>query len=95
MVSSRSAEVISATPRRFPRIVRDPVIVGGEPTVQGTRVPVRSIVVLYQLYGDTERLQRAFPRLDEGEIREALDFYRAHREEVDTLIAENEDDGAA
>ncbi len=95
MVGSSSAEVISAIPRRFPRIVRDPVIVGGEPTVQGTRVPVRSIVVLHQLYGDTERLRRAFPRLDSDDIREALDFYSAHREEVDTLIAENEDNGAA
>ena len=95
MVGSRSAEVISAIPRRFPRIVRDPVIVGGEPTITGTRVPVRSIVVLYQLYGDTERLRRAFPRLDDDDIREALDFYRAHRKEVDILIDENEDNGAA
>ncbi len=74
MVSSRSAEVISAIPSRFPRIVRDPVVVGGEPTVQGTRVPVRSIVVLYQLYGDTERLRRAFPRLDDDDVDEALAF---------------------
>ena len=95
MVGSRSAEVISAISRRFSRIVRDPVIVGGEPTVQGTRVPVRSIVVLHQLYGDTEHLRRAFPRLDDDDIREALDFYRAHRKEVDILIAENEDNGAA
>ena len=95
MVGSRSAEVLSAITRGFPRIVRDPVIVGGEPTVQGTRVPVRSIVVLYQLYGDTERLRRAFPRLGDDDIREALDFYRAHRKEVDILIAENEDNGAA
>ena len=95
MVGSRSAEVISAIPRRFSRIVRDPVIVGGEPTVQGTRVPVRSIVVLHQLYGDTAHLRKAFPRLDDDDIREALDFYHAHRKEVDILIAENEDNGAA
>ena len=90
MVGSRSAEVISAIPRRFPRIVRDPVIVGGEPTVQGTRVPVRSIVVLHQLYGDTERLRRAFPRLDDADVDETLAFYGANIEEVDRLIAENE-----
>ncbi len=95
MVGSRSTEVLSAMPRHFSRIVRDPVIVGGEPTVQGTRVPVRSIVVLHQLYGDTERLRRAFPRLGDDDIREALDFYSAHREEVDALITENEDSGAA
>ncbi len=95
MVGSSSAEVISAIPRRFPRIVRDPVIGGGAPTVQGTRVPVRSIVVLHQRYGETERRRRAFPRLDRDDLREALDFSSAHRAEVDTLIAENEDNGAA
>lgn len=36
------------------RIIRDPRILGGEPTVKGTRIPVWSIVVTHRYYGDTE-----------------------------------------
>ncbi len=31
-------------PSRFPHIVRDPRVLGGEPTVAGTRVPVWVVV---------------------------------------------------
>lgn len=57
----------------------------------GTRVPVRCIVVEYQLYGNVEEVQRAYPHLDITAIHEALAFYEAHREEIDRLIQENEE----
>jgi uncharacterized protein (DUF433 family) len=71
-------------------IVRNPRICGGEPTVVGTRVPVRSIVLQWQHYRDLERVRRAFPRLDAEAIKVALAFYEANREEIDRLIEENE-----
>ena len=61
--------------KAFPRIVHDPEIVGGEATVRDTRVPVRSIVLMYRLYQDIDRLRRAFPRLDGDAIAEALAHY--------------------
>lgn len=72
------------------RIIRDPRICGGEPTVAGTRVPVRSVVIQWQLYGDYDRVQDAFPRLDVPAIKYALDFYENNRAEIDRLIEENE-----
>ncbi len=71
-------------------IVRDPAIWGGEPSIHGTRVPVSSIVVEWQLSQDVEQVHRAFPRVDIPTIREALAYYEAHREEIDGLIEENE-----
>lgn len=71
-------------------IVRDPRICGGQPTVAGTRVPVRSVVIQWQLYHDLNRVQSAFPRLDIPAIQAALAFYESHREEIDHLIEENE-----
>lgn len=76
--------------RESARIIRDPRICGGEPTVAGTRVPVRSVVIQWQLYGDYDRVQEAFPRLDISAIKAALAFYEDNREEIDRLIEENE-----
>jgi uncharacterized protein (DUF433 family) len=71
-------------------IVRNPNVSGGDPTIAGTRVPVQSVVVSYQIYGDLERVQQAYPRLDETDIQAALAYYGGHRAEIDRLIAENE-----
>jgi uncharacterized protein (DUF433 family) len=72
------------------RIVRDPAIWGGEPTIYGTRVPVSSIVIEWQLSQDLKQVHQAFPRVDVPTIREALAYYETHREEIDRLIEENE-----
>lgn len=74
----------------FPHIVRNPVIVGGEPVIDGTRVPVRSIVIIYRLYRDMARVLKAFPHVSGAAAEEALAYYEAHREEIDRDIAENE-----
>lgn len=77
---------------RVPRIVRDPRVLGGEPTIAGTRVPVRAVVVAFRLHGDRARVGRAFPTASPEAIDEALAFYESHREEIDRFIAENEAD---
>ena len=67
-----------------------PGICGGEPTVAGTRIPVRSLVILWDYYHDVERLLRAFPRLDGSAIECVLAFSEVNRTEIDRLIEENE-----
>ena len=62
-------------PNRFPRIVRDPRIVGGEPTIKGTRVPVRSIVLFRRYEEDLTHNLEAFPRLTPVDVDEALVYY--------------------
>jgi len=72
------------------RIVRDPGVCGGEPTVEGTRVPVSSIIVQWHFYLDLERVRDAFPHLNLPTIEKALAYYEKHREEIDGLIEEHE-----
>lgn len=81
-----------ALPRRSartaePRIVRDPRIVGGEPVVAGTRVPVRSIILAVQAGDPPGVIHRSFPTLPGGGLEAAVAYYADHREEVDRLIA--------
>jgi uncharacterized protein (DUF433 family) len=70
----------------YPRIIRDPRIHGGEPVVRGTRVPVRAIVVAWSAEPDVTAMLDAYPRLTDADVREALAYYRAHRDEMDGRI---------
>ena len=71
-------------------IVRNPRIQGGEPTIRGTRVPVRSVVVARDRYhGDLVQVAQAFG-VDEAAVSAALAFYEANKAEIDRVIAENE-----
>lgn len=71
-------------------VVRRKAILGSEPTLRGTRVPVRAIVLAQRQYPDTARIKIAFPMLSVEEIKTALAFYDAHRDEIERYIAENE-----
>jgi uncharacterized protein (DUF433 family) len=75
-----------------PTIVRDPKVLGGEPTIQGTRVPVRIVVLAWRLAPDLTRICRSYPRLIPAAVQAALDYYAAHRAEIDRYIAENDAD---
>lgn len=73
------------------RVVRNPRILGGEPTLEGTRVPVRTVVIATRYTKDIDDIVRGYPMLDRTAVEEALAFYRQHRDEIDQYIAENED----
>jgi uncharacterized protein (DUF433 family) len=76
----------------FPRIVRDPRILGGEPTIKGTRIPVRVLVVYRRHEPDLTHLFEDYPRLTQADFDEALAYYEAHPEEIDRYIRESGDD---
>ncbi len=76
----------------FPHITRDPDVVGGEPVIKGTRVPVRSIAIHARVYHDIDQIRKAFPRVSREAIHEAMVYYGLHWQEIEQYIAENEDD---
>jgi uncharacterized protein (DUF433 family) len=73
----------------YPRIVKDPRIVGGEPTIAGTRVPVRSIVLLFEADGDYESVCESLPTITREDVEAALTYYRDHRDEIERYFVEN------
>ena len=81
----------SRTPSRSgERIIRDPRVCGGEPTIEGTRVPVSSIVVQWRFHQNLSRVHEAFPHVEVPTIKKALRYYEEHRQEIDGLIEEHE-----
>ena len=73
------------------RIVRVPGVCGGDPTIEGTRVPVASVVIQWKYYKDLDRVLEAYPHLDIPSIQAALRFYEKHQDEIDLIIRENEE----
>ncbi len=70
-------------------IVRNPRILFGEPIIEGTRIPVRSVVLYHYGYGNVEGVLQALPTLTAPDVETALQYYRAHREEINQHIAES------
>lgn len=70
-------------------IVRNPRILFGEPIIEGTRIPVRAVVLYKYEYGDVEGVLTALPTLRAEDVEIAMRYYADHREEINRHIAEN------
>jgi len=73
--------------------MRNPRVLGGEPIVRGTRIPVRSIVLARREYGQPEGVLDAYPQLTLANVLDALAYYEMHRAEIDRYIQANLDEG--
>ena len=61
-------------PRQHPRIVSDPEIMLGKPTIRGTRITVELILKKLAAGMTPAELLEAYPHLASEDIRAALDF---------------------
>ena len=73
---------------------RDDAILGGEPAIRGTRIPVRSVVLAARDYGGVDGALRAYPQLSRSAVQDVLRFYETHRAEIERYIDERNADEA-
>ncbi len=74
----------------FPGIESSPSVSGGEACIVRTRIPVW-VLVQARILGTSEAdLLRAYPTLRAEDLSNAWAYYRAHKEEIDKNIEENE-----
>ena len=62
----------------FDRITTDPAILNGQPCIRGMRLTVRRVLEALALYPDREELRSECPELEEGDIRQALEYAAAN-----------------
>ncbi|HHT9116345.1 MAG: DUF433 domain-containing protein [Planctomycetes bacterium] len=59
---------------RFTRITVNPNQMGGVPCIRGLRIPVATIVGMVADGMSEEKILKAFPDLERGDIQEALQY---------------------
>jgi uncharacterized protein (DUF433 family) len=75
----------------YPGIDSVPNVNGGEPCIVRTRIPVWLLVQARKLGTSEADLLGAYPSLRAEDLANAWAYYRAHRDEIDKQIVENEE----
>ena len=78
---------VTATTTRY--VVRDSRILGGEPIIDGTRTPVRSIVEMWRMGIAPEEIPLHYPHLSLAQVFDALSFFQDHMAEIIDYIERN------
>jgi uncharacterized protein (DUF433 family) len=69
--------------KEFPRITFDPAVMGGRPCIRGLRVTVGTLVGMMAAGHSVPEILKAYPYLEEQDIREALSFAAWRAQEAD------------
>ena len=73
--------------KNLTRVTFDPKIMGGKPCIRGMRVTVGTIVGLVAAGHSTVEILKAYPYLEEADIREALAYAAWRVEEIELPLA--------
>ncbi len=82
--------VISDLTNVFPGIEKTPGVSGGDACIAKTRIPVWSLVNARRLGMTDKEILYNYPTLVAEDLKNAWNYYRANKEEIDELISENE-----
>jgi len=75
----------------FPGIESKNAVCGGEPCVVRTRIPVWVLVQARRLGMSESDILRSYPTLRAEDLVNVWAYFRAHREEIQQQIRENEE----
>lgn len=75
-----------------PYVTSNKSICGGAPSIDGTRIPVWSIIKWYKIGMSIEEIMNEFPQLMPAQIHDAFSYYYDHQNEIEKEIAENENE---
>jgi len=94
MTSAEKAQVLQWIARdlggAFPGIESTPGVSGGEPCIVRTRIPIWVLVQARKLGSREADILRSYPTLMAEDLINAWAYYRAHKDEIEQQIIENE-----
>lgn len=95
MLPSEKAQVLQWLARdmggAFPGIESIPAVLGGEPCIVRTRIPVWLLVQARKLGSTEADLLKVYPALRAEDLTNAWSYYYAHKQEIEQQIRENEE----
>jgi uncharacterized protein (DUF433 family) len=65
-----------------PYVVKQADVLGGQPCVEGTRVPVRVVAGLFETGSSIEEIRRSYPTLTPAQIHDAISYALDHPDEI-------------
>jgi uncharacterized protein (DUF433 family) len=71
-------------------LVRTPEVCGGKLRIDGTRVTVNQIAVLYKRGESAEEIAEHYPQATLAQIYAALAWYHSHTQEIEQELADEE-----
>jgi uncharacterized protein (DUF433 family) len=72
---------------RLTRITLDPQVMGGKPCIRGMRVTVGMVVGLLAAGHSNSEILKAYPYLEEQDLREALAYAAWRADEMEAPLA--------
>lgn len=73
---------------KLDRITVEPGKMNGQPCIRGMRITVRRVLLAIATYGTGDELRRAYPDLEDEDIRQALEYAAANLDDrVEDLVA--------
>ena len=72
-----------------PHIVCNPEICGGSPIIEGTRISVMQIALMWKGGDSPDEIASAYPHLKLTQVYDAIIYYLDHQEEIEEQIREN------
>ena len=66
---------------KLDRITVEPGKMNGQPCIRGMRITVRRVVLAVAAYGTGEALRKAYPDLEDEDVRQALEYAAANLED--------------
>jgi uncharacterized protein (DUF433 family) len=85
---------MSRTQVRHPYVTSARGIQGGSPTVEGTRIPVATIVIWHKQGKDIDEILQMYPQLNPAQIYDVLSYYHDNQEAVEKEVALLQDEEA-
>ncbi|MBI1297980.1 DUF433 domain-containing protein [bacterium] len=74
----------------YPGIESTPGVIGGDACIVRTRIPVWLLVQARKLGTSESKILESFPSLTALDLANAWAYYRAHQDEIDQQIMQNE-----
>ncbi|GIX00557.1 MAG: hypothetical protein KatS3mg111_3889 [Pirellulaceae bacterium] len=68
-------------------LVQTPDVCGGRIRIDGTRLTVHRLAVLYKQGQSPEEIATTYPQLTLGQIYAALTYYHANRDQIEAELA--------
>ena len=70
-------------------VTKDENILNGEPVLSNTRTPVRAIIEMRRLFYTPDEIVSRLSYLNSEQVNTAIEYYGAHRAEIDAYIESN------